>query len=396
MSAFRIGRLPPAGEYIGPGVLRRVLSDPDPQKTLTEGLQAILGRDKGITFHASGREAMRVALAHLAKERGRDEVVVPAYTCFSVAASAVAAGLRVRLVDVDLDGRIDLDSLARLPLERAAAVVVCNLFGNPEPIEAVRKLAHAAGAAVVDDAAQSLGGTTPEGPAGARGDVGILSFARGKPLSALGGGAIVWHSAPPPLDARHTPRRAAALVRALAYDAALAAPVFQLLAAVPALEIGRTVYDPGFAHGAMTGASLSLAAAQLPDVVVAGTRRAERAHALAARVVAVSEFSPILASEGTTGVYARLALVAPSGPVRDRALARLWALGAGTSGMYPSALDRVNGLKERLVDPTDVSGAQELAARLLTLPTHGRLRTGMLAEVLEALQDTAGRRHGSS
>ena len=100
MSALRIGRLPPAGEYIGPSVLRRVLSDPNPARTLTRGLQDILGR-VAITFHGSGREAMRVAFAHLAAKRGRYEIVIPAYTCFSVAASAVAAGLRVRLVDVD-------------------------------------------------------------------------------------------------------------------------------------------------------------------------------------------------------------------------------------------------------------------------------------------------------
>ena len=52
--------------------------------------------------------------------RGRDEVLVPAYTCFSIPASAVAAGLCVRLVDVTLSGRIDAKALDPLPLEGAA------------------------------------------------------------------------------------------------------------------------------------------------------------------------------------------------------------------------------------------------------------------------------------
>ena len=54
----------------------------------------------GISFFPSGRAALYHALIDW-KRDGRDTVVVPAYTCWSVAASVVRAGLRVRAVDVD-------------------------------------------------------------------------------------------------------------------------------------------------------------------------------------------------------------------------------------------------------------------------------------------------------
>ena len=165
----------------------------DPAVPLCEGLRALLGfgPEVPVALLASGREALRVAFEELARRSGRREVLVPAYTCYSVPAAAAAAGLRVRLVDVDSGGQLDPEALGRLPLERAAALVVCNLFGIAEPLGAVRELTAEAGIAIIDDAAQALGASGPDGPAGGRGDAGVLSFARGKPLSALGGGALV-------------------------------------------------------------------------------------------------------------------------------------------------------------------------------------------------------------
>ena len=155
---------------------------------------------RAVSLHASGREALRVALSTLPRRAGTDsEVLLPAYTCFSVAAAAVAAGFRVRLVDVDADGRIDRRSFAQRPLDRVSAVVVTNLFGLPEPVADLRMRCAAEGVPLIDDAAQSFGARDSDGMVGSRCELGLLSFARGKPLAGLGGGAIVWmQEAPPP------------------------------------------------------------------------------------------------------------------------------------------------------------------------------------------------------
>jgi dTDP-4-amino-4,6-dideoxygalactose transaminase len=384
MRALSLARQTPGGGPIGLGELWALSRERDPERALADGLARRLGRAP-IGFHASGREALRVALARLAKERGRDEVLLPAYTCYSVPAAALAAGLRVRLVDVGPTGRVDLDALRAAPLERAAALVVTNLFGVPEPVGEARALLRAAGAALVDDAAQALGARAPEGPAGARGDLGVLSFGRGKPLSGLGGGALV--GAGETGEAPSRPRRGAALARALAYDVARAPLVFRWLALVPALHVGETVLDPAFARGPIDGSALCLAAAALARFDEDTRARVERATALAGRIEAETSFAPIRPDAGSTGVFPRLALLAPSPPARDAALAALRDLGATT--LYPASLDALPALRPQLAGAPSCPGARALCARLLTLPTHAGLRGARRRRVLEALAAAA-------
>lgn len=390
----RLRRLAPAGDPVALPALAAALRDPTPATTLRRALEAVLGPGC-LTLHRSGREALRVELATLAQQSGRREVVVPAYTCFSVPAAAVAAGLQVRLVDVDAHGRIDVAALAKLPLERAAAVVVCNLFGVAEPVTSVRRLAADAGAALVDDAAQALGARIADGPAGARGDVGILSFARGKPLAALGGGASFRLAGAPgageaaPAPASGAATRAAAALRALAYAVARDPHVFGWLAALPFLGIGETPYDPGFAQGPIDGAALVLAAAEAPRFVARAAERRERARALAGAIEAATPFRALLAEPPDSGVYPRLALRAPDAAARDAALRALDAIGAGASAFYPSALDTVAGLAPRRVGDDPVPGARDLAARVLTLPLHGGLHGALRERAIAALAAAA-------
>jgi dTDP-4-amino-4,6-dideoxygalactose transaminase len=391
MMSNRFGTLPPAGTPIRWPDLYAVLRNRDPEACIASGLGGVLGTDR-LRLYASGREALRCALT-LAARDGRDEVIVPAYTCFSVASAVVAAGLRVRLVDVTSRGQIDPEAFARLPLERVAAVVVCNLFGIPEPVRRIRAIAQAAGVAVVDDAAQALGSVGEEGPVGARGDYGLLSFGRGKPLSALGGGAVVWSGTtegpadpgPPKLA------RAKALVRAIGYDLALHPIAFRCLSSIPGLGVGATLFDPGFDHGPIDGASVLLAAALLPRLSSEGRGRAERAEGLARRIVDETGFEALLATPTSAGVYPRLALRAPSGKARDTAWRELDALGVGASAMYPSALESVDGLRPFLVGAGPCHEATDLAARILTLPTHGKLNGDLLERALDVLRAAAPR-----
>ncbi|MEZ4330507.1 MAG: aminotransferase class V-fold PLP-dependent enzyme [Myxococcota bacterium] len=378
-------RLAPGGSAIPLRAIARALRMADARTDLERALRARFP-GRALSFHASGREAMRVALVRLAEARGRDEIAIPAYGCFSMPASVVAAGLRVRLVDVDARGQLAAGAIEKLPLERIAAIVVGNLFGLAEPIDALARRARAAGVAVVDDAAQALGSRDAEAPVGSRGDVGILSFGRGKPLSALGGGAAVWRAVIGSPNERtsglETPRPASAGLRALAYDVSRQRFVLGLLAGIPALGIGRTVYDPAFAQGAMDGAAVALAAALAPEVDVLGTARRATAHALAARIAEATAFEPLLERPGTTGVYPRLGLLAPSASRRDRALGALTRYGA--TAMYPTPMDAIRELEPHRVGDEACPGARDFCARLLTLPTHSALR-GRAATVVSIL-----------
>lgn len=391
-------RLAPGGSAIPLGVLARILVESDAAAVLDRAMRARFPGHR-LTYHASGREAMRVALSRIAQRSGRHEVAIPAYGCFSIPASVVAAGLKVRLVDVDEAGRLSPEAIERIPFDRVAAVVVGNLFGLPEPVAALAARARSAGAVVIDDAAQALGATAADGVAGARGEVGILSFGRGKPLSALGGGAALWSDPDPdsnsgreghgaPNDALDSSggacsARLAAAARGLAYDLSRRPAVLGLLATIPALEIGRTIYDADFERGPMPEAAVALAAGLAPELDRLNAERRQSAHALARRIRSGTAYRPLLEQPGESGVFPRLGLLAPTRAHRDRALADLVALGA--TAMYPTPMDAIRALAPHRVEDQACPGAQCFCDHLLTLPTHADLGPARAEAVLEVL-----------
>ena len=344
--------------------------------------------DHTATLHASGRDALRAGLAAAAKATGRNEVVLPAYACYSIPAAAVRAGLSVRLVDTDDRGWICPDALARTPLDRAVAVVVTNLFGVPEPVDAIAPLAQSAGALVIDDAAQAMGARARDGIVGGRGNLGLLSFGRGKPLSALGGGALLCRAgeddtlAPTEPDVTGEGGARAAL-RGLAYDVARAPFVLGPLARIPALGIGTTVYDPSFDSGPMPAEAVALAAALLSGLDAANADRATRAAMMAEAIESGTPFDPLRPRDGEHAIHPRLGLLAPSGEHRDRALERLAF--AGATAMYPATLDAVDGLAPNRVGDGPLPSARDFCARLLTLPTHAGMTPRRIDRVVAEL-----------
>jgi len=386
MSPRALGWLPSAGVPVELEQLRALWRERDPASDLAQALQTRLSAYQ-VVLRASGRDALALLLESAARESGRDEVVVPAYTCYSVPAAAVSQGLRVRLVDVGASGQIDPDALARLPLERACAVVVCNLFGIAEPVAPIRALAERHGALAIDDAAQAFGAVAADGAAGARGHAGLLSFGRAKPLSGLGGGALVLQQWPGALHAAldPAPARARALLRAAAYNAALHPLVFRLLASIPALGIGETHFDCEFGRGPIDSAAVALAASALPHADAAADARAERAAEIALRLHERTSLRALLPPAGARAVFPRLFALAPDGVSRDAALAALRRVGAGATSMYPCSLARVRALEAERVGAAECPGADALAARLLTLPAHEGLSGPRLEAAVAAV-----------
>ena len=388
-------RLPPGGHPFGASTLKSALQGllaPSRLPSIQHGIEDWLSGFE-IEFQASGRSAMAWAFEALAKKTGRSEIVIPAYTCYSVPAAAVAAGLRIRLVDVDDRGQIDAASLAVLPLHRATGIVVSNLFGIPEHWEPLAESALKAQCPLIDDAAQGFGAAESSGRVGARGDVGILSFGRGKPLSALGGGAAVYR--PESLD-EATPRGEGALPRqavgfgamtAFAYDIALHPAVFRGLSSLPGLQIGETVFDPEFERAPMPLRHQWLLTRGLEKWLNDANERRAEAKFLTERVLAETSFRPLEADEGTFAVFPRLGLLAPTASARDAALLQLDRVGAGATGFYPKSLDRLEPLGEHLAESVSCEGAQRFAERILTLPTHGGLRGPRLDSAMRVLAE---------
>jgi dTDP-4-amino-4,6-dideoxygalactose transaminase len=131
----------------------------------------------------------------------------------------------------------------------------------------------------------------------------------------------------------------------------------------------------------------------LPEFETANRERARRAAALAERIRAETDFSPLGASEEGKPVYPRLGILAPNVAARDGALRALTPIGA--TKMYPSALDGIVELRPNLADEPKTPVAREFSARLLTLPTSSALsgeRVEFALRTLGELSDTPASR----
>jgi dTDP-3-amino-3,4,6-trideoxy-alpha-D-glucose transaminase len=137
---------------------------------------------------ANGTEALTIALRALGVGPG-DDVVVPSFTFYASAEAIPPTGARPVFCDVDPEAFTATADTVRAAMTRdTKAVIAVHLFGNVAPVREIEAL----GVPVVEDAAQALGSTGPDGRPGALGTIATLSFYPSKNLGAFGdGGAIL-------------------------------------------------------------------------------------------------------------------------------------------------------------------------------------------------------------
>jgi len=147
-----------------------------------------VGARHAISF-ASQRAGMQAVLKALNFQQG-DEVIVPAYTFFSVPACVVLAGLTPVFCDVSPPTwNLNPDEVKRTITPRTRALIVTHLNGCPADLESLVEITRKAGIILIEDCAQALGATYRSKQVGSFG-VGCYSFGEGKNLLGLGGGMV--------------------------------------------------------------------------------------------------------------------------------------------------------------------------------------------------------------
>jgi perosamine synthetase len=145
----------------------------------------------GVDIYSSGTLCLSIAFEALKEVTGRSRVIIPAYTCPLVAIAAEAAGVEVVLCDIQSGNfQLELSMLEKLCDRSIAAVVPTDIAGFPCEITPVREIAGAAGAYVLEDAAQALGARARGRPVGSEADLAVYSLAAGKGLSLYDGGVL--------------------------------------------------------------------------------------------------------------------------------------------------------------------------------------------------------------
>jgi dTDP-4-amino-4,6-dideoxygalactose transaminase len=379
----------PAGAPAGiPEIFRSLRSALIRNGRVSAGFQALSSRlqARHIFGVSSGRAALVLILKSLQRlSPDRHVVALPAYTCFSVAASVVQAGLKIYPVDTDaktLD--FDFAQLEILPQENLLCILTSNLFGLVHDGARIRSIARSKGALVVDDAAQALGATRDGRAAGMLGDVGFYSLGRGKALAAVEGGIIVTNAEAiaSALNDQTKDLAKASLVlstwfgiQMFAYSILIHPRLYWIPNSLPFLKLGLTEFDPSFRVSSLSEFSQALLSPQLKRLDELNQIRRQNAHTIAAALANNPHFAVLRVGEGCQPTYVRFPVIARDGATRDSAVKRLQAAGIGASAFYPSAICDIPGIKRHMaLQDFHRPQAERLAQRLLTLPTHPLVR----------------------
>lgn len=383
---MRIGRtLPPAAAPLHPGDLvsglRGMLRGEREAERLRQEMKAYFNK-KHCFLVSSGRAALTLILLSLKEAHpDRDQVLMPAFACYSVPSAIVRAGLRIVLCDIDPDTLdFDFEQLPeKLSNPRLLCVIPVHLFGLPADIGRLKRLLRDPAVTVIEDAAQAMGGEWQGEKLGTLGDVGFFSLGRGKALSAVEGGVIL-------TDCDELGQRLRARVAALPdYDAVgklglllyakallilMRPTLFWLPSALPFLRLGETRFDPEFRIRKMTSFQAGLTRgwrenlAKLRQVRQAGVCVwAETLPVLFPRSVGPQKAVPDLI---------RFPLLLGTEKEADTLVRESARLGLGIARTYPDAVNGIAALREEFTGQ-DFPCARQAARRLVTLPVHGYL-----------------------
>ena len=379
-------QLPPVGNAI------RLSNDAQSPASLNRYFSPYQAR-----YYASGTAALAAAIsvALQLKHTDNPEVILPAYGCPDLVSAALFAGVKPVLVDLKPDRPwMSLDALSSSISARTVAIIAVSLFGISERIAELRPIAEQAGVVLIEDSAQAFphGHETDFWQA----ELVVLSFGRGKPVSMLGGGAVLYRGsglagylptgAEPGAGIRS--RQLRDRLKTQLYNLMISPWLYWLPQNVPFLHLGETRYHPLADIEAIDSARLgtlaaNIAAYQQHDLVVQDTLAAmlEGCCSVSSKLKDL----PRLCSLSPQRRLLRYPLLVDA-TVRDTLYRKLLNAGLGPSVMYPATLPAIPGLQKLLAGQGPFPVAEMFAANILTLPTHGGVRVRDIAKMRKLLE----------
>ncbi len=392
--------LPPGGAPLPPAALRRGVAALRLGEQALEAYRAAIVHDFGVPyvfFAGSGKAALAALFMALRrKSPQRDQVLVPAYVSFSVPSAVVKAGCRVSLYDLEPETLAPRpESLGQALSDKTLAVIACHQFGYPFDPAPFEPLCRAAGAVLVDDAAQAMGATVNGRRAGCLGDVGLFSHSRTKPLTAVAGGVLLTADAGLAELLAHSLRLKQTgpgsdpllLLKALGLALLRRPEIYRLPASLPRLGLGASVFEPEFTDPPFGPAQAGLAAHGLAGLSAVNQGRRGKAALYTAALRRHPQVRLVRPQEGACPIFLRFPVL----PAAEDAGKRTRLLNAegrrlGISPGFPLPLQALPPLSPYL-DNTGQTypGAEFLARNLITLPTHDQVTTADCRAVLAHL-----------
>ncbi|MDB4516669.1 DegT/DnrJ/EryC1/StrS family aminotransferase [Crocinitomicaceae bacterium] len=369
----------------------------DKSEELLEAFRNTFGVKHCLLF-STGRAAMCFLFRCLHKycdNSQRNEVVIPGYTCYSVASSAVMAGLKIRVCDIDpVTLSYDLEQLESVDFSRVLCVVTANLYGLPDDLQEIERITNGNNVYLVDDAAQSLGATVTGKPSGTFGIAGLYSLDKGKNITSIQGGIIVtndnalaelmlseFHA----LGENSRSDNVREYFKALVYFFFLHPALYWIPARLPFLSLGETRYEEDYPIHKYPSPLSPIALAQLKRYMAITTQRTQVARWYQESLPEHPDLLPVQPGTNTQPAWLRFPLRIIERSARNKFLVLNRAMGC--TGSYPKSIAEIPEIREQLViQNLKCDASKTIASEIVTLPTHTFVSRKDVSAICHSLQ----------
>jgi perosamine synthetase len=347
---------------------------------------------------SSGKAAITLtlkALAELAPER--NEVIIPAFNCYSVPSAIARAGLIVRPCEIDpVTLQFQDESLLSIlkSSTKILAIMPTHLFGLPADIEHVRTLTNNSAITIIEDAAQAMGSEYNGKFLGTAGDVGIFSLARGKALSAGEGGIILTDS---DLLAEKISHQVSQFpeysvsqlvnlaIKSIALTMLIHPLLFWIPKMMPFLKLGETVYDPDFPIRNFSGFQAGLAKNWTSKISWLLKERAKRVTLYSQHLSGITGISILTDNWNNENLACiRYPLIIKDTEIVKAILYQSEKMGLGISKTYPDSVDTIPQITGEY--KTTCALAHKVVNTLITLPCHPMVRERDILKIVEVIR----------
>ena len=149
-----------------------------------------VGRKYGVAV-CNGSAALDLAVEVLDLQKG-DEVILPAFTIISCAASLVRKGIKPVLVDSDpYTWNMDVTQIEDRITSKTKAIMVVHLYGLPVDMDVVMEIAERHRLYVIEDGAEAHGLEYRGKKCGSFGTISAMSFYPNKHITTGEGGMVL-------------------------------------------------------------------------------------------------------------------------------------------------------------------------------------------------------------
>ena len=335
-----------------------------------------------IKYVSSGSAALILSIESLKLRSDRKEVILPAYTCPSVLAAVIKAGLEPILCDSKPNCfQMDLKQLESKIGPKTLAVIAVHLFGIPGDIISLKELTKKKGIFLIEDAAQAFENRVNGDLLGQFGDLSIFSFGRGKPFSLLSGGAVVVNNPELYEPVKHVYRSLKDtnrkiflpkyLLSLFIYSIFYHPIMYWIPMSIPWLRIGETIFSLNFDITKIDPKVVNLGKILYEKFKEIRKIRINLTRIYNERLAQYNEeFEFLPEYDGDDIALLRFPIIFKRREKRDKIFSYLVRNRLGATGSYPAPLNELEGVPPYLKTKSFYPNAKAVSERILTLPLH--------------------------